>query len=139
MHVGKEMPRLVRGLCLWCQGQSWSLVRECTETCCPLHAHRICSDDTEADLMTAVRAFCLVCAGSIEAVEVCEAHTGVGSIRSGLAEVGPWSEFVLCRVWETWAAFNVRPVLRSQTCRTTVNLVFCKGVWTRMARARAGN
>ncbi len=79
MHVGKELPRLVRGLCLWCQGQSWSLVRECTDAHCPLHAHRACSDDTEADLMAAVRAFCLACAGSIEAVEACAAHTGVGS------------------------------------------------------------
>ncbi len=72
MHGGKELARVVRGLCLRCQGQSWRLVLDCVETACPLHAVR--TREVDAGLSAAVRAFCLACAGSEEDVATCSAH-----------------------------------------------------------------
>lgn len=68
----KDLTRVVRGLCLRCQGRSWRQVRGCAEAACSLHAVRIGEGD--AGLGAAVRAFCLACAGSEEDVATCSAH-----------------------------------------------------------------
>lgn len=80
MSFRKELPRVVRDVCLCCQGGSRKLVRECAQSECALHAFRDGAGD-EAELHRAVAAFCLACAGSPEAVLECEADRPVGNQR----------------------------------------------------------
>lgn len=77
MAVTKGLPRVVRKLCLWCQGQSWRLVKECPQSGCPLHTCRL-GGDGDGQLLGCLQAFCLDCAGSQEAVEACTADLPMG-------------------------------------------------------------
>ena len=77
MAVTKGLPRVVRKVCLWCQGQSWRLVKECGQSGCALHAFRLGGEDG-GQLLACLQAFCLDCAGSQEAVEACTANLPMG-------------------------------------------------------------
>lgn len=73
MAARKGLPRLVRKICLWCQGDSPKLVRECVQADCPLHPHRQPEDGDDDLLRRCIRDFCLCCAGSADAVRECAA------------------------------------------------------------------
>ena len=68
MAVRKAMPGVVRKICLWCQGGSTRLVKECAHALCPLHSCRMVEDADDATLLSRIASFCLTCAGSAEAV-----------------------------------------------------------------------
>jgi hypothetical protein len=53
-------------------------VRECSEESCPLHPCRLVEDGDDAVFIACIRAFCLSCAGSSEAVEECAADRPMG-------------------------------------------------------------
>lgn len=78
MTTGKELSKVVRKLCLCCQGQSWKLVRECAQKGCSLHVFRDGAADDDV-LRSALDAFCLACAGSTEEVLHCPAGQAMGS------------------------------------------------------------
>ncbi len=78
MTTGKELSKVVRKLCLCCQGQSWKLVRECAQKGCSLHVFRDGAADDDV-LRPALDAFCLACAGSPEEVLHCPAGQAMGS------------------------------------------------------------
>jgi hypothetical protein len=72
------MSTVVRRICLWCQGGSWKLVRECVDNPCPLYPWRQAEDGDDALLRARIAAFCLSCAGSSEGVAECSADTPMG-------------------------------------------------------------
>lgn len=78
MAAKKGLPRLVRKICLWCQGDSPKLVRECVQVDCSLHPHRHLEDGDDNLLRGCIRAFCLCCAGSADAVFECAADQPLG-------------------------------------------------------------
>lgn len=78
MAVRKGMSTVVRRICLWCQGGSWKLVRECVDKPCPLYPWRQAEDGDDALLRDRIAAFCLSCAGSSEGVAECSADTPMG-------------------------------------------------------------
>ena len=78
MAVRKAMPGVVRKICLWCQGGSTRLVKECAHALCPLHSCRMVEDADDATLLSRIAAFCLACAGSAEAVAECTANVPIG-------------------------------------------------------------
>ena len=99
MTTGKELSKVVRKLCLCCQGQSWKLVRECAQKGCSLHVFRNGAADDDV-LRPALDAFCLACAGSPEEVLHCPAGQAMGPVRlilSGPARRGSGSG--RCPVW----------------------------------------
>ncbi len=73
-----ELPRIIRKICLWCQGQSWKMVCECACTECALHAMRIVESAEPQLLFRSLKDFCLACAGSPEEVASCTANQAVG-------------------------------------------------------------
>jgi len=74
-----ELPRIIRKICLWCQGQSWKMVCECACTECALHAMRIVESAEPQLLFRSLKVFCLTCAGSPDDVHSCTADQAVGS------------------------------------------------------------
>lgn len=78
MAARKGMSGVVRRLCLLCQGDNWLRVRECSEPSCPLHSCRLADDGDDAAFVACVRQFCLLCAGSPDAVEECTADRPMG-------------------------------------------------------------
>ena len=78
MAARKAMPGVIRKICLWCQGGSSKLVRECAHVPCPLHPSRMIEDADDTALQDCVAAFCLACAGSSEAVSDCSADRPIG-------------------------------------------------------------
>lgn len=74
MTARNELPGVVRKICLWCQGDSWKQVEECTLSSCSLHAVRMDRDLTEPLAKECIVAYCLQCAGSAEDVEECSAY-----------------------------------------------------------------
>ena len=78
MAARKEMPGVIRKICLWCQGGSWRGVKDCALGSCPLYACRLVEDGDDALLQGCIAAFCLVCAGSVEAVAECGADRPMG-------------------------------------------------------------
>lgn len=78
MAVRKGMPAVVRRICLWCQGGSWKLVRECVDNPCPLYPWRMAENGEDGVLRTRIAAFCLSCAGSNEGVAECSADMPIG-------------------------------------------------------------
>lgn len=78
MAARKEMPGVIRKICLWCQGGSWRGVRDCAHGSCPLHPCRLMEEGDEALLHGCIAAFCLTCAGSAEAVAECGADRPMG-------------------------------------------------------------
>lgn len=75
MAAKKGLPRVIRRICLWCQGNSWRLVRECAQDYCPLYPHRLDEHGDEALLVACIGEFCLSCAGGSEAVAECTADS----------------------------------------------------------------
>lgn len=78
MAARKGLSGVVRKVCLWCQGKSWQMVRECTQSDCPLHSSRLADEVDDAVLLGRVHAFCVNCAGSVEAVAACTADQTIG-------------------------------------------------------------
>lgn len=78
MAARKGMPRLIRKICLWCQGDSLKLVQECSQGDCPLHSHRLQDDGDDRVLGRCLGDYCLRCAGSPESVVECTAHQRFG-------------------------------------------------------------
>ena len=78
MAVRKAMPGVVRKICLWCQGGSTRLVKECAHVLCSLHSCRMVEDADDATLLSRIASFCLTCAGSAEAVAECTANVPIG-------------------------------------------------------------
>lgn len=78
MAVRKGMPAVVRRICLWCQGGSWKLVRECVDNPCPLYPWRMAENGEDGLLRTRIATFCLSCAGSSEGVAECSADMPIG-------------------------------------------------------------
>jgi len=78
MTARKAMPGVIRKICLWCQGGSSRLVRECANDLCPLYARRLAEDGDDAELLGCIAAFCLGCAGSPEGVAECSADSPIG-------------------------------------------------------------
>ena len=78
MAARKGMSGVVRRLCLLCQGDNWLRVRECPETSCPVHSCRLADDGDDAVFISCIRRFCLLCAGSPDAVEDCTADRPMG-------------------------------------------------------------
>ena len=78
MAARKGMSGVVRRLCLLCQGDNWLRVRECSELSCPLHSCRLADDGDDAAFISCIRRFCLLCAGSPDAVEECTADRPMG-------------------------------------------------------------
>lgn len=78
MAARKGMPRLIRKICLWCQGDSLKLVQECNQDDCPLHPCRLLDDGDNRVLGRCLGEYCLWCAGSVESVAACTAHTSFG-------------------------------------------------------------
>lgn len=81
MAAKKKVSRVIRELCLSCQGGSPKLVRECVQDECALHALRE-GESSDATLHRAITVFCLACAGSPEAVQECTADQPVGNQRA---------------------------------------------------------
>jgi hypothetical protein len=78
MAVRRAMPGVIRKICLWCQGGSARLVKECAHARCPLHSCRMVEDEDNAILLSRIAAFCLACAGSADAVFECTADVPIG-------------------------------------------------------------
>lgn len=78
MAARKEMPGVIRKICLWCQGGSWRGVRDCVNGSCPLHPCRLIEDGDDALLQGCIAEFCLTCAGGSEAVAECGADRPMG-------------------------------------------------------------
>ncbi len=78
MAARKGMSGVVRRLCLLCQGDNWLRVRECPEHSCPLHSCRLADEGDDAVFISCIRQFCLLCAGSPDAVEECTADRPMG-------------------------------------------------------------
>lgn len=78
MAARKEVPGVIRKICLWCQGGSWKGVRDCAHGPCPLHPCRLIEDGDDALLQGCIAAFCLTCAGNAEAVAECGADRPMG-------------------------------------------------------------
>lgn len=78
MAARKEMPGVIRKICLWCQGGSWRGVMDCAHGSCPLHPCRLIEDGDDALLQGCIAVFCLTCAGSAEAVAECGADRPMG-------------------------------------------------------------
>jgi hypothetical protein len=78
MAARKEMPGVIRKICLWCQGGSWRGVRDCALGSCPLHPCRLVEDGDDALLQGCIAEFCLACAGGAEAVAECGADRPMG-------------------------------------------------------------
>ena len=78
MAVRRAMSGVVRKICLWCQGGSTKLVKECVHALCPLYSCRMVADADDASLLGRIASFCLACAGSAEAVAECTADVPIG-------------------------------------------------------------
>lgn len=110
MITVRDLSRAVRGTCLWCQGQCWTLVRHCASESCPLHAVRFLDRQEDAPcLIMAVEAFCRACAGSEEEVLGCTAHSAMGS--QGACPLHPFR------------CASVRPAISAQQVRSLPGLV----------------
>jgi len=74
----KGLLRVVRKVCLWCQGKSWPMVQACTQTECSLHGWRLLDQAEDVQVLAALHTFCIQCAGSAEAAQGCTADQGIG-------------------------------------------------------------
>ena len=86
MKSSKRSPmQAIRLFCLACQGDSVQGMAECRDTACPLHPYRHSAglDTEERELLAAIRAFCIRCAG----------HDGVYDCKGDEAEAGPCPVF----------------------------------------------
>lgn len=78
MAAKKGLLRVVRKVCLWCQGKSWPMVRKCAQSDCPLHGWRLVDQAEDALVLAALHTFCIHCAGNPEAAAACTADQAIG-------------------------------------------------------------
>lgn len=78
MATKKGLLRVVRKVCLWCQGKNWTMVQACAQTECSLHGWRLLDQAEDVQVLAALHTFCIQCAGSPEAAAECTADQSIG-------------------------------------------------------------